>query len=98
MPQQTTEALIYRYEDWHGGGPFVEAMRSGTPVRIDEEVYWYWLEALPPIYMGREATLPDGRKVRAAFGFAEGREHVVAFWKEGGGYWCCRTDEMNPRG
>lgn len=74
---------------------FIAAMHSGQVAEIDEAMYYYWLEVLPPAWMGRMATLPDGRQVRANFGFAEGRERIVAFWEDGERFFCCQTMEVN---
>lgn len=51
----------------------------------DEEVYYYFLEVLPPIYMRG-----------AEFGFAEGREPVTRFWQEDGKFYGQETDRINP--
>lgn len=77
---------------------FIEAMRSGEIFECDQEMWYYWLEVLPPPYMGYHATLPDGSVKRASFGQAEGAERVVAFWSEGGRYFGCQTEEINPYG
>ena len=74
---------------------FLEAMHSGQPFEMDEESWYYWLEVLPPVYMGRTVKLPSGEKVRASFGFAEGEEHITAFWKQGGKFMGCQTNQLN---
>lgn len=61
---------------------FVAARDRGELCVIDEEMYMYWLEVLPPVFMFRDVELINGRKVRAGFGFAEGAERVTAFWEE----------------
>lgn len=96
----TTEARVHRYSDespdaW---AEFIKIMRSGEVFECDEEMFYYWLEVLPPVYMGRRVELPSGRIVKASFGFAEGREQVVAFWQEGERYFGCRTNLINPHG
>ena len=94
-----TEAAgrVYRRGDAAPGAwqEFVRAMRSGVPAEVDREMWDYWRDVLPPARMGYAATLPGGRTVAAAFGFAEGAERVVAFWAEGGRLFCCLTDEVN---
>jgi hypothetical protein len=77
---------------------FVKAMRSGTPVKITEEIFNNFLDVLPPVHMRYNAKLPGGRIVQASYGFAEGYEQVVAFWqdKKDKQYYCCRTEEWNP--
>jgi hypothetical protein len=96
---------IYRYDDTSGSprwGEFIAAMRSGEPVEIDEEMWDYWLEILPPVFMGRSINLArhpqvvgSFRQVHAVFGFAEGEEPVVAFWKVNGRRYCCQTPTIN---
>jgi len=95
----------YGYDDTSGTprwAEFIEAMHSGDPVQIDEEMWDYWLEVLPPVFMGRDVCLRKHpqivgpwRQVRAAFGFAEGEEPVTVFWKSGRRRFCCRTDIIN---
>lgn len=77
----------------------VAAMAAGERVEIDHEMYFYWLEVSPPVYMRRVIALPgDGKRV-TAFGFAEGSERITAFWCQGNGdsarYFCQRTEEVN---
>jgi hypothetical protein len=88
---------VYRYPaDF---GDCVAAIHSGARVEIDHEMYMYWLEVLPPVYMRRVVTLPgDGKRV-TAFGFAEGCERITAFWSEGSGdaarFFCQRTEQWH---
>lgn len=74
---------------------FISANDRGERAEIDEEMFYYFLEVLPPVYMRRTVKLPDGRSVRAEFGFAEGAEMITAFWKEGTKFYAQRTEEMN---
>ncbi len=98
MPELT---IVYTKDNWGG---LMEAMHSGQKIEIDEEVFDYWLEVLPPVYMGKRVTLPGGEVVHATFGFAEGAEQVTAFWTNGPRhqegnprrFFCQRTEEMNP--
>ncbi len=48
----------------------------GTAAEIDEETYDYFLEVLPPRWMGQ------------GFMFAEGAEALRYFWKANGRYFC----------
>ena len=61
----------------------------------DEEMYDYWLDVLPAVYMGRLVTLPNGQRVRADFGFAEGIERITAFWHSAGRCFGCQTTQLN---
>jgi hypothetical protein len=97
MTTETTR--VFRYDDpapdaW---GQFLTAMHSGQRFECDEEMYFYWLEVLPPAWMNRTVTL-DGVPVRTHFGFAEGYDCVTAFWKQGGRYFGQRTTILNPWG
>jgi len=87
---------IYRYnctpEEWK---EFVEAMHSGKTLEIDREMFMYWLEVLPPVYMHKEIEI-EGRKIFCTFGFAEGRECITDFWKENEKLFCKRSDKINP--
>ena len=93
----TATATVYRYDDPAPGAwkEFIAAMHSGQVFECDDEMWYYWLEVLPPVYMGRTVLLPDGSSVPAAFGFAEGIEHITAFWRMGGRFYGCRTDQMH---
>jgi hypothetical protein len=73
---------------------FIKAMNSGEVIEIDEAMFDYWLEVLPPIYMGRAVTVA-GQTRRLSFGFAEGYDYITAFWRDGGRFFCARTEEMN---
>ena len=96
---------IHTTEDW---AEMLAAMHSGQTIEVTEEVYYYFLEVLPPVHMGYQATLNDGTTQRADFGFAEGMEQVTAFWGKREGcdlnregvvrYFAQRTKEVNPRG
>ncbi len=91
--------MIYTRENWQ---EMIAARDSGEVVEVNQDIYWYFLEVLPPAYMGRTVTLPNGQKQLADYGFAEGYETVTAFWQVGPNssdnrqYFCCRTREMNP--
>lgn len=74
---------------------FLTAMHSGQPFEMDEESWYYWLEVLPPVYMGRTVKLANGETVRASFGFAEGEEQITAFWKRDGKFLGCLTNDWN---
>jgi hypothetical protein len=86
---------VHKYGD--GGGDswreFIEAMHSGQPAEIDQELFDYFLDVLPPVYMGRTVKLATGETVRASFGFAEGAEIITAFYRLGGRLYCCQTTE-----
>jgi len=81
---------------------FCAARDAGNKVEVDQELFDYFLEVLPPVHMNYRATLPDGQVIQASFGFAEGWEKVTAFWQgQGemrGKYFAQRTQEMNPHG
>lgn len=64
---------------------FKISMHSGFTVEVNESIYWYYLEVLPPIF-----------QIGNHFGFAEGHEYVVHFWSVGSSYFCRRSDILNP--
>ena len=93
--QENLAKRVYGAEPW---ADTITAMHSGETIEVTEDVYWYFLEVLPPVHMGYRATLNDGTIQRACFGFAEGWEPVTAFWENPRGrFFCQRTKEMNPR-
>jgi len=97
------QATVYSYEPrneqtWPA---FITAMRSGAVVEIDQEMFDYWLEVLPPIFMSRRMLYRPMNSAEqvdryCSFGFAEGAEEVVMFWQEGSRYFCQCSQTMNP--
>lgn len=85
---------VYTCDTWKDT---IAAMHSGEKIEIDEGVFDYFLEVLPPVYMGRTVALPCGETRCVSFGFAEGYEPVTAFWSTKGRYYCQRTAEINTR-
>lgn len=61
---------------------FLKGMNSGLAVWIDKDMYYYWLECIPPIYMG------SGWQ----FGFCEGSGNVIDFWKFEDKFYCIKSD------
>jgi len=99
----TTEHLeigtVYKYEcsreEWQA---FIEAMGSGHKFEVDEENWYYWLEVLPPVFMGEAIDYFPGREGQptpVSFGFAEGTEPITVFWKWQGRYYGQRTKRIN---
>ena len=58
-------------EQWKA---LIEALDSGEEIQIHASVWWYFLEVLPPKYMGR-----------GGFAFAEGDEHPRWFSRDSQG-------------
>lgn len=90
--------MIYTKNTWK---QTIEAMHSGREIEVDAEVFYYFLEVLPPAGMPWNAKFSDGTERKGcSFGFAEGAEEVVAFWmrKIDGivHYFCRQTTQMNP--
>lgn len=84
---------MYAYATTTGAlwGAFTTAMYDSVdPLEIDEEMFDYWLDVLPPVFMRRTVQLDNGDTVIASFGFAEGDMTPIAFYKEGGKFYCCR--------
>lgn len=73
-------------EDWKDRIARITA--PGSVQEGDEETYWYFLEVLPPRYMGG-----------GVFGFGEGADPVRLFWKTPPGRYFCRqlSDEETER-
>lgn len=92
-----TATKVHRYEDKTPGAwaEFIAAMHSAEPFECDDEMYYYWLEVLPPVYMGRTVKLANGETRRVHFGFAEGADVITAFWQQGDRYFGCRTNDIN---
>ena len=102
-----TTQTIYSYdqstpEQWK---EFIQRLNNYEALVIDESMFYYWLEILPPVYMGEKQIINiDGVTYpkQCSFGFAEGREHIVDFWGEGNKdeqgnkvYFCKRSTRMN---
>ena len=86
---------------------FARDKQSGDMLEVDKELWYYFLEVLPPIHMGYKATVRNAAgdgdmTIHASFGFAEGYEYVTAFWcgtgEAKGRYFAQLTKEMNPYG
>ena len=93
---------MYTRAAWTDGGrdPFIKAMHSGDEIEIDEEMYFYWLEVLPPIFMNERIPWPDPQHpMLYDFGFAEGTEPITMFYSSGSNgdkrYFCRRSNIIN---
>jgi hypothetical protein len=62
-------------EEWAAMIPRIST--PGKIADIDEETYWYFLEVLPPKFMGG-----------SCFPFAEGAEPLRFFWHSSEQYFC----------
>jgi hypothetical protein len=86
---ETTQATVYSYdnhtaEEW---AAFIAAMTSGAVVEIDESMFDYWLDVLPPVFMNRTIEYKPRNseekvKRRVAFAFVEGADYITMFWSE----------------
>ncbi len=94
MPNQ--EAIVYDFEQ--DAALYLNARDRGETIEITERTFNYFLEVLPPAYMGRPIHI-NGKPQWVVFGFAEGYEQITAFWTEMTEgqvrYFCRRTEEMN---
>jgi len=104
MKLLTHEMKQYNYdcsaEDWK---EFINKMDNREVVKIDEEMFYYWLEVLPPIYMNERHDIEiDGVIFNkpCSFGFCEGMDYVVDFWDNGKGNpkFCKKSNRINIRG
>lgn len=106
---KTAEQKVFTYE--HDFPAFVAFRDGGQVSEIDEEMFYYWLEVLPPTgfngKQGNEAMRmsgmsgdwlrPDGQIQRFSFAFAEGWEPITVFWHFGGKFYAQRTGIVNRR-
>lgn len=91
---------IFKYqcsrEKWE---EFINLWDQKLPILIDYEMYMYWLEVLPPVYMNKKqkVTINDAIfEKNCDFGFAEGFDYVVDFWKVSEDVYCClKSNRMN---
>jgi hypothetical protein len=97
---------VYRrkctHDEWK---EFIRVMQSGKEFEVDEEMWDYWLEVLPPVLMNRKITFipldpenPVKRTMVIDFGFAEGAEHITMFWRspDGKRFFGQRTTMIAP--
>lgn len=95
-------AKVYKYSDkGEAWNEFIQAMHSGGQFECDEEMYFYWLEVLPPIFMYKNIDyLPghEGHHMWVDFGFAEGWEPITVFWQDPQKtrFFGQRTTKINP--
>ena len=78
------KSKVYSYDEqtpelW---AEFLDRWHKGEKVEIDESMFYYWLEVLPPAFQGRMVELVDGTKQYVSFGFVEGKDRITAFWVE----------------
>ena len=82
------------------------ALDRGEVCQVDEDLFYWYLEVLPPVYMGRDRFVEiDGVKFvkHCSFGFAEGRDFITDFWvnKDGShitARFAKKSKQMNPWG
>ena len=87
---------VYTYEN--DLPEYIKALDRGDVCRVDEEMFYYFLEVLPPQYMNKLVEVEiDGVKYmkRCSFGFAEGAEFITDYWRGGEGvYFAKRSRRM----
>lgn len=59
---------------------FVARLHGGEEIEIDQDLFDYFLEVLPPVRMGTNVEMPDGNLLKTCFLFAEGYEQLTAFY------------------
>ncbi len=80
-----SEERIYEYDSTSVSTDVSEvnkALAEGKRVQMDERMQDYYLDELPPQFMGRVVELVDGTKVFALFGSGENADPIVAFWTD----------------
>ncbi len=98
-----THKIYKRYcsdEEWK---EFITIMQSGNKFEIDEDMYNYWLDVIPPVFMNKYITFfpgYEGTQMKVDFGFAEGIEYIVIFWRNTNGdkFFGQRTNKINIEG
>ena len=80
----------------------IVGLDSGRVVEVNEEVFDYFLEVLPPKSMGKLVEVPGWATVRTSYGFAEGWEPIKYFWtikdkdrRAGERYYAWKSQEVN---
>lgn len=90
---------IHTYScDTAGWTEFISLFRPGFRLQIDRPMFDYWLGVLPPIFINEVIDyMPEreGEPVKVDFGFAEGNEKIVLFWREDEKYFCQQSNKIN---
>ena len=94
LPNTVVEPNIMTMSNWQAS---LEWMHSENQIEVDEEVFNYFLEVLPPVFMNKVFRFRDGQVVHACFGFAEGAEPITVFWtdKDTKRNYCRRSSLIN---
>ena len=79
----------------HDFAEFIQRRDAGEKVEIDEELYSYFMEVLPPVTWATHHSFPDGMRRFTDFGFAEGEERITAFWRDGARYFAQHTTAIS---
>lgn len=98
-PPPDSEAMtLEQFCDFLNTPPLPKPLK---PVEVDTETYGYFLEVLPPVFMGRVVPMCDDTTRRVDFGFAEGMAQVMGFWQEqdaeGGYHYFCQLTKLWKR-
>jgi hypothetical protein len=88
VPTDAEAAMIYTRQHWEA---FMKAVHAGERCQIDQDIYDYFLDVLPPKFMYAPVELVNGERITAAFGFAEGAMQVIAFWRGEANYFAQQT-------
>ncbi len=93
-PEPFTGILSRDDNDWS------ERLKMGEcsfqPFEVTEEVFQHFFELLPLRFVDCVVLLPDGRYQLCSFGFCEGTDFVLVFWKKDDRCFACRTTMMSP--
>ena len=89
--------MTYEKNNWL---ELITAMRSGAKIEITEEVYYYFLGVLPPVFVNKYVDfMPgyEGHRMFVNFGFAEGMEKIVLFWHndQQEKFYCQQSNKVN---
>jgi hypothetical protein len=84
--------MKYTKEKW---AEYINRPEPENKSEVDSEIYFYFLEVLPPIWINKDYSFNDGAVANKSFGFAEGYEPITVFWEEDGKYFSRRSKKMN---
>jgi len=94
---------IYTADNAQAWREFAAARNTGNVVEVDQYIFEYFLDVLPPVLINERITYqpanPELNPVirYVLFGHAEGAETVTMFWREKGRCFCQRSTMINPR-
>jgi hypothetical protein len=103
VTQKEVYPFLFTYDDVMAGGNaenralYFQKLDEREVVEVDEELFDYFLNVLPPVNMGeRIGILGFHPNIRSDFGFAEGAENITYFFSRDGRHFAWQSGMMNP--